>query len=79
MDGKYREITDLQKEIERLKEDTKMKETKLKWTQNKLITEMDLQKDTQQKLDKALVNIHCSIFHSLSCKKKYVKLCESNN
>jgi len=60
MDGKCREITDLQKEIERLKEDTKMKETKLKWTQNKLITEMDLQKDTQQKLDKALVNIHCS-------------------
>ncbi|GAB1868831.1 hypothetical protein CAJAP_09910 [Camponotus japonicus] len=58
MDGKCREIIDLQKEIERLKEDTKMKETKLKWTQNKLITEMDLQKDTQQKLDKALMRIN---------------------
>lgn len=57
MDGKCREIADLQKEIERLKEDNKMKEIKLKWTQNKLKTEMDSQKDTQQKLDKALVNI----------------------
>ncbi|XP_070153705.1 coiled-coil domain-containing protein 186 isoform X2 [Polyergus mexicanus] len=57
MDGKCREIADLQKEIERLKEDNKMKEIKLKWTQNKLKTEMDSQKDTQQKLDKALMKI----------------------
>ncbi|KAM0733944.1 Coiled-coil domain-containing protein 186 [Formica fusca] len=57
MDGKCREIADLQKEIERLKEDNKMKEIKLKWTQNKLKTEIDSQKDTQQKLDKALMKI----------------------
>lgn len=62
MDGKCREIADLQKEIERLKEDNKMKEIKLKWTQNKLKTEMDSQKDTQQKLDKALVIIQCNFF-----------------
>ncbi|XP_072758858.1 coiled-coil domain-containing protein 186 isoform X3 [Anoplolepis gracilipes] len=58
MDGKCREIADLQKEIERLKEDAKMKEIKQKWTQNKLKTEIDLQKETQQKLDKALMKIN---------------------
>lgn len=55
LDGKCREIVDLQKETERLKEDMKLKEVKLKWTQTKLKSEMDLQKDTQQKLDKAVV------------------------
>lgn len=55
LDGKCREITELQREMERLKEDVKMKEIKLKWSQNKLKTEMDLQKETQQKLDKTLV------------------------
>jgi len=55
LDGKCRETTDLQKEIENLREDAKLKEVKLKWTQTKLKTEMELQKDTQQKLDKALV------------------------
>lgn len=55
LDGKCREVTDFQKEIENLKEDVKLKEIKLKWTQTKLKTEMESQKDTQQKLDKALV------------------------
>lgn len=55
LDGKCREVTDLQKEIDSLKEDVKLKEIKLKWTQTKLKTEMESQKDTQQKLDKALV------------------------
>lgn len=55
MDAGRREISDHQKEIEKLKEDAKMKEVQLKWTQSKLRTEMELQKDTQQKLDKALV------------------------
>lgn len=55
LDARRREITDHQKEIEKLKEEAKMKEIQLKWTQNKLKTEMDSQKDTQQKLDKALV------------------------
>ncbi|XP_076677578.1 coiled-coil domain-containing protein 186 isoform X2 [Andrena cerasifolii] len=53
LDGKCREATDLQKEVEKLKEDVNMREIKLKWTQSKLKTEMDLQKETQQKLDKA--------------------------
>lgn len=61
LDGKCREITELQKEIERLKDDAKMKEIKLKWSQSKLKTEMDLQKDTQQKLDKALVKYKCGM------------------
>lgn len=53
--GKHREVTDLQREVEKLKEDVKMRDIKLQWTQNKLKTEMDLQKETQQKLDKATV------------------------
>lgn len=52
---KHREVTDLQREVEKLKEDVKMRDIKLQWTQNKLKTEMDLQKETQQKLDKATV------------------------
>lgn len=40
-----------------------MKEIKLKWSQSKLKTEMDLQKETQLKLDKALVK--CNRFRSL--------------
>ncbi|KAL6257412.1 hypothetical protein P5V15_010984 [Pogonomyrmex californicus] len=58
LDGKCREVSDLQKEMESLKEDVKTKEIKLKWTQNKLKTEMESQKDTQQKLDKALMKIN---------------------
>lgn len=55
LDGKHRELTDLQKEVDKLREDVNMRDIKLKWTQNKLKTEMDLQKETQQKLDKAMV------------------------
>ncbi|XP_011871078.1 PREDICTED: coiled-coil domain-containing protein 186-like isoform X2 [Vollenhovia emeryi] len=58
LDGKCREVSDLQKEIENLKEDVKLKEIKLKWTQTKLKTEMESQKDTQQKLDKSLMKIN---------------------
>ncbi|XP_070511664.1 coiled-coil domain-containing protein 186 isoform X2 [Cardiocondyla obscurior] len=58
LDGKCREVTDLQKNVESLKEDVKLKEIKLKWTQTKLKTEMESQKDTQQKLDKALMKIN---------------------
>ncbi|XP_031773893.1 coiled-coil domain-containing protein 186 isoform X3 [Apis florea] len=58
LSNKHREMTDLQKEVERLKEDVKMRDIKLQWTQNKLKTEMDLQKETQQKLDKAMTRIN---------------------
>ncbi|XP_012054311.1 PREDICTED: coiled-coil domain-containing protein 186 [Atta cephalotes] len=58
LDGKCREVTDFQKEIENLKEDVKLKEIKLKWTQTKLKTEMESQKETRQKLDKALMKIN---------------------
>lgn len=60
LDGKSREITEVQKETEKLREDVKMKEIKLKWSQTKLKTEMELQKETQQKLDKALVKYSCA-------------------
>lgn len=60
LDGKCREITEVQKETEKLREDVKMKEIKLKWSQTKLKTEMELQKETQQKLDKALVKYSCT-------------------
>ncbi|XP_012223740.2 coiled-coil domain-containing protein 186 isoform X1 [Linepithema humile] len=53
LDGKCREIVDLQKETERLKEDIKLKEIKLKWSETKIKSEKELQKDTQQELNKA--------------------------
>ncbi|XP_033324802.1 coiled-coil domain-containing protein 186 isoform X1 [Megalopta genalis] len=58
LDGKCREVTELQKEAEKLKEDVNMRDIKLKWTQNKLKLEMDTQKETQQKLDKATTRIN---------------------
>nr|XP_034178904.1 coiled-coil domain-containing protein 186 isoform X1 [Osmia lignaria] len=58
LDGKHREVIDLQKEVDKLREDVNMRDIKLKWTQNKLKTEMDLQKETQQKLDKAMTRIN---------------------
>ncbi|KAG7200853.1 hypothetical protein KM043_003218 [Ampulex compressa] len=58
LDGKCKELADLQREVERLREDLKMRDVKLKWTQTKLKTEMDVQKETQQKLDKAVARIN---------------------
>ncbi|XP_076241676.1 coiled-coil domain-containing protein 186 isoform X2 [Calliopsis andreniformis] len=57
LDGKCREVTDLQKEVERLKKDVNLRDVKLEWNQNKLKSEMDLQKETQQKLEKATTRI----------------------
>ncbi|XP_076758547.1 coiled-coil domain-containing protein 186 [Xylocopa sonorina] len=58
LSGKHREVTDLHKEVERLREDVKMRDIKLQWTQNKLKLEMDLQKETQQKLDKVTIRVN---------------------
>ncbi|XP_017886485.1 coiled-coil domain-containing protein 186-like isoform X2 [Ceratina calcarata] len=55
--GKHRELTDLQKEVEKLREDVKMRDVKLHWTQNKLRTEMDAQKETRQRLERATARI----------------------
>ncbi|XP_012288999.1 coiled-coil domain-containing protein 186 [Orussus abietinus] len=58
LDGKCHELTDLHKETERLKEEVNVRDVKLKWAQNKLKSEMDVQKETQQKLDKATLRIN---------------------
>ncbi|XP_033215056.1 coiled-coil domain-containing protein 186 isoform X2 [Belonocnema kinseyi] len=58
LDNKCTELVDLQKQVDRLKEDINMKEVKLKWSQTKLKTEMDLQKETQQKLEAATAKIN---------------------
>lgn len=58
LDNKCTELVELQKQVDRLKEDINMKDVKLKWTQNKLKTEMDLQKETQQKLGIATAKIN---------------------
>ncbi|XP_066582391.1 coiled-coil domain-containing protein 186-like isoform X2 [Prorops nasuta] len=58
LDTKCRDVSELQKEVEHLKEEVSMKDLKLKWTQNKLKIEMEQQKETQQKLDKALLRIN---------------------
>ncbi|XP_012267065.2 intracellular protein transport protein USO1 isoform X1 [Athalia rosae] len=58
LDGKSHELTDAQKEVDRLKEELNMRDVKLKWTQNKLKTELEAQKENQQKLDKAMQRIN---------------------
>ncbi|XP_044018061.1 coiled-coil domain-containing protein 186 isoform X2 [Aphidius gifuensis] len=58
LDTKCRELIDAQKDIEKYKEDCNVKDVKLKWLQNKLKNETDIQKDIQQKLDNALLKIN---------------------
>ncbi|XP_011312071.1 coiled-coil domain-containing protein 186 isoform X2 [Fopius arisanus] len=58
LDTKCKELVECQKEVERLKEDVSVKDVKLKWSQTKLKTEMEMQKETQQKLDKAVAKIN---------------------
>ncbi|XP_043290004.1 coiled-coil domain-containing protein 186-like isoform X2 [Venturia canescens] len=58
LDTKCRELTDSQKEVEKLKEDVNVRDVKLKWTQTKLKTEMESHKETQQKLDKATARMN---------------------
>lgn len=60
LDGKCSELVESQKQLEKLKEDHFVKESKLKWTQNKLKSEMDVLKETQTKLDNAMVMVYCS-------------------
>ncbi|XP_046750137.1 coiled-coil domain-containing protein 186 isoform X2 [Diprion similis] len=58
LDGKCHELTDVQREVDRLKEELSTRDVKLKWTQNKLKTELEAQKENQQKLDKAMIRIN---------------------
>ncbi|XP_063988851.1 coiled-coil domain-containing protein 186 isoform X2 [Diachasmimorpha longicaudata] len=58
LDVKCKELVESQKEVERLREDVSVKDVKLKWSQTKLKTEMEMQKETQQKLDKAMARIN---------------------
>ncbi|XP_015116914.1 coiled-coil domain-containing protein 186 isoform X2 [Diachasma alloeum] len=58
LDTKCKELVECQKEFERLKEDVNVKDVKLKWSQTKLKTEMEMLKETQQKLDKAMARIN---------------------
>ncbi|CAL8078273.1 unnamed protein product [Orchesella dallaii] len=51
VDGKGCEIQGLHKEVEKLKEDISAKEFKIKWTQNKLNSEVESHKDTQTRLE----------------------------
>ncbi|CAG2065395.1 unnamed protein product, partial [Timema podura] len=48
------ESTTFQKENEKLKEDLRSREIKIKWTQNKLHMEMDANKEAQASLGKAM-------------------------
>lgn len=61
LDTKCKELAEFQKEVERLKEDLSVKDVKLKWSQTKFKTEMEMQRETQQKLDKAIVKNFISV------------------
>nr|CAD7459563.1 unnamed protein product [Timema tahoe] len=54
LDSKCHESTTFQKENEKLKEDLRSREIKIKWTQNKLHMEMDANKEAQASLGKAM-------------------------
>ncbi|XP_034948201.1 coiled-coil domain-containing protein 186 isoform X2 [Chelonus insularis] len=58
LDARSKELLELQKEVDKLKEDIDVREVKLKWTQTKLKSEMEMHKETHEKLDKALIQIN---------------------
>ncbi|XP_046386886.1 coiled-coil domain-containing protein 186-like isoform X2 [Ischnura elegans] len=51
LDGKCNELTEVQKENEKLKEELNLREVKLKWTQNKLKIETEGHKEVREKLE----------------------------
>ncbi|KAK7790359.1 hypothetical protein R5R35_003855 [Gryllus longicercus] len=52
LDNKCHELTSVQKENEKMKDDLNSLEIKLKWVQNKLKTETETHKETQRKVEK---------------------------
>ncbi|GAB6024987.1 hypothetical protein CHUAL_010081 [Chamberlinius hualienensis] len=52
IDAKTSEISFLQRDAERVKEEITSRDIKIKWAQNKLKTEMDAHKETQGKLER---------------------------
>ncbi|XP_049835503.1 coiled-coil domain-containing protein 186-like isoform X2 [Schistocerca gregaria] len=54
LDTKCHELTSMQKETERLKDDLNNRDIKIKWLQNKLRSETETHKETQAKVDKLM-------------------------
>ncbi|XP_049789362.1 coiled-coil domain-containing protein 186-like isoform X1 [Schistocerca nitens] len=52
LDAKCHELTSMQKETERFKDDLNNRDIKIKWLQNKLRSETETHKETQAKVDK---------------------------
>ncbi|XP_067129441.1 coiled-coil domain-containing protein 186 isoform X1 [Centruroides vittatus] len=57
LDSKSSEISALRRESERLREEVNSRDIRIKWTQNKLKTEMDAHKETQTKLEHTLLRL----------------------
>ncbi|KAK0078085.1 hypothetical protein PV325_003060 [Microctonus aethiopoides] len=58
LDIKCRELTDAQKDVEKYKGEIEAMEIKLKWSQNKLKSEMEIYKENGVKLEKAMIKIN---------------------
>lgn len=69
LDSKCNELVEQQKLAEKFKEEVNMKDVKLTWVQNKWKTEMEVHKETQQKLDK--VNV-CNFTQIIKKRKNFV-------
>lgn len=57
LDTKVQKNNSYQREVDRLKDEISGKDIKIKWTQNKLKTEMEAHQECQGKLDRALTKI----------------------
>lgn len=57
LDAKVGEMTAMQKEMEKLKEDLSSADYRIKWFQNKLKAELDAHKDTKQNLEKTIIKL----------------------
>ncbi|KAK0161402.1 hypothetical protein PV327_009876 [Microctonus hyperodae] len=58
LDIKCRELTDAQKDIDKYKGEIEVMEIKLKWSQNKLKSEIEIYKENGIKLEKAMTKIN---------------------
>ncbi|XP_071447737.1 coiled-coil domain-containing protein 186 isoform X2 [Hetaerina americana] len=58
LDGKCNDLSEVQKENEKLREELNMREVKLKWTQNKLKIETEGHKEVREKLDSQNLKLH---------------------
>lgn len=59
LDAKTTDLSTAHKEIDRLKEEINARDIKIKWTQNKLKTEIEAHKEYPSQIDRLMIRVRC--------------------